>query len=299
VLLKDYFVMGLEANAVELLRSGNRGRIKGLERVIVKDRQGCAGSNNRTSSIGLIIGFSRRGLRFIKAPPGQQRLVNLLWSAELEVAGLLGDDGALMFGLEPGNQLSLEPAGLLGVQVTDLLRNIKERHNSLVMALLGSFLRCAPSTTYLNRELLASSVSNKLARLLLNVLGGARRFIDGSALLRTLSIADLFNGLVALLNGLVESLLFEGNLTDLLKVLLTHFFLGSFKQGHIGVMALLNILVCALENWILLNGLDGLLLLNAAKAGIRVILAATEINSTWNATIASLPSRPQSSVGQR
>ena len=63
----------------------------------------------------LIVGLSRCGRSRIQAPLGLQRLLNLLGVAELEVAGLLGDDGALMLGLELGDELGLEPAGLLGV----------------------------------------------------------------------------------------------------------------------------------------------------------------------------------------
>ena len=145
---------------------------------------------------------------------------------ELEVAGLLGDDGALMLGLQLGDQLGLEAAGLLGVQVTHLLRHIKEGGDGLVVTLLRSFLGNTSSSTDLNGELLALGVSNKLAGLLLNVLGGTRRLIDGSALLRALTIAHLLQWSVAFLYFFLKSLLLEGDLTFLLKVFLTHFLLS-------------------------------------------------------------------------
>ena len=51
--------------------------------------------------------------------------------AELECAGLLGDNGALVLGLQLGDQLGLQAAGLLGVQVTHLLGDINQRGQNL------------------------------------------------------------------------------------------------------------------------------------------------------------------------
>jgi hypothetical protein len=109
--------------------------------------------------------------------------------------------------------------------------------------------------------------------LFLNVLGGTRRLIDGPALFRSLSIADLLEGLVALLDGLFDSLLFEGNLASFLKVLLADLLLGGGELCHIGVVALFDIFVGTLQNGVLLKGLDSLLLLNAAQTGFGVINA--------------------------
>ena len=131
-----------------------------------------------------------------------------------------------MLGLQLGDKLGLESACFLGVQVADFLWHIKEGSNGFVVALLWSFLRNASSSTDLNRELLALGVSNKLAGLLLNVLGGTRRLIDGSALLRALTIAHLLQWSVAFLYFFLKSLLLEGDLTFLLKVFLTHFLLS-------------------------------------------------------------------------
>jgi hypothetical protein len=70
-------------------------------------------------------------------------------------------------------------------------------------------------------------VADKLARLLLDVLGGAGALVDGLALLGATAVANLLDGLVALLHGLVEGLLLEGDLARLFKVLLANLFLVS------------------------------------------------------------------------
>jgi hypothetical protein len=72
-------------------------------------------------------------------------------------------------------------------------------------------------------------VADKLARLLLDVLGGAGALVDGLALLGAAAVADLLDGLVALLHGLVEGLLLEGDLARLFKVLLANLFLVSMS----------------------------------------------------------------------
>ncbi len=51
--------------------------------------------------------------------------------AKLECAGLLGYNGALVLGLQLGDQLGLQTAGLLGVQVTHLLGDINKRGQHL------------------------------------------------------------------------------------------------------------------------------------------------------------------------
>ena len=184
-----------------------------------------------------------------------------------------------MLRLQAGDKPGLEAAGLLGVQVAHLLRDIHKVGDGLVMALLGTLLSNTASTADLNGELLTAGVTDKLAGLLFNVLGGARRLVHGSAFLRTLSIAHLLKRLVALLHGFIESLLLERDLAGLLKVLFTHLLLGGLELGDVGVVALLHILVCALKNGILLQRGDGLLLLNAAETGVGIGDAAGEVDA--------------------
>ena len=148
------------------------------------------------------------------------------------------------------------------------------------MALLSTFLSDTSSTTDLNGELLTLGVSNKLAGLLLNVPGGTGRLIDSTALLRALAIAHLLEGPVALLHILFNSLLLEGDLTALFKVLLANFLLGGVELCDIGVMALLNILVVALKNGILLQGLDNLLVLDTAVASLGISDTVAEVNTS-------------------
>ena len=237
-------------------------------------------AERRSQGVVLIVGLARSGFSGVKAPPGHQGLVDLLGLAELQVAHLLRDCCAFMLRLQAGDQLGLETAGLLGVQVTDLLGDIKERGDGLVVALLWTLISGAASTTDLNRELLTLGVANKLARLLLNVPGGTGGLIDGPALLGALAVAVLDEGSVAFLHSLLVSLLLKGDLTGLLEVLLTHLFLGRAELGHICIMALLHILVGTLQDGILLQGGHGLNLLNTAEARRRVGLAAREVNRT-------------------
>ena len=283
--LKD-FAMGVLKAAIEA------AAVLGLGGLGLVDGEGLAvGANGLGAGGGLVVRLTGGRGRGVQAPLGLQGLLNLLGVAELEVAGLLGDDGALMLGLELGDKLGLEPAGLLGVEVAHLLGDVKERHNSLVVALLGTLLGDTAGAADLNGQLLTLRVTNKLAGLLLDVLGGARGLIEGPALLWSLPVADLLEGLVALLHGLVESLLLEGDLAGLLEILLTHFLLSSLKLCHIGVMALFDVLVGALEDGILLESGDGLLLLNTAEAGLRICLAAREVNSSRGCLVL-LPALP-------
>ena len=144
-----------------------------------------------------------------------------------------------MLWLQLGDQLGLEPAGLLGIQVAHFLRDIKEGGDNLVMALFSTFLCDAACTANFNRELLAAGVSDKLAWLLLHILSRTGGFINSPALLRALkytfrifflkpfyplylSITDFLDGSVALLHGLVVGLLLECDAALLLKVLLAN-----------------------------------------------------------------------------
>ena len=201
------------------------------------------------------------------------------WLRELEIAHFLRHDGALMLGTELGHQLGDEPARLLRIEVTDLLRNIKERGDDLVMAFLWPLFKSTASSTDLYGQLLTAGVSHKLARLLLNILGAAGALIDSPALLWTLSIANLLNGLVAFLDSLIESLLLECDGTSLLKVLFTNLLLTGFELSDIGVVTLLCVLMSTLQDGLLLNAGHCLLLVDAAQAGVRISLTVAEVNS--------------------
>ena len=153
------------------------------------------------------------------------------------------------------------------------------------MALLRTLLGDTASTADLHRQLLAPGVSHKLAGLLLNVAGGAGGLVDGPALLRTLAVADLLERTVALLHGLLHSLLLEGDLTALLKVLLTNLFLSRRELSDIGVVALLHILVRALKNGILLQRCHGLDPLHTAEPSFRIVLTSAEVNTALDGTV--------------
>merc|ERR1719220_2068390 len=125
------------------------------------------GADDLAAGLALLVGLAGGGVGGVQAPLGLQGLVNLFGVAELEVAGLLGDDGALVLRLELGDKLGLEPAGLLGVEVTHLLGDIQERGDNLVVALLRTRLADTAGAADLNGELLTLCVTNKLAGLLL------------------------------------------------------------------------------------------------------------------------------------
>merc|ERR1719220_1329608 len=163
-------------------------------------------SQRSPQRILLVIALSRGGGRGVQTPAGLQGLGHLPWLAKLQVTRLLRHDGALVLRGQLGHQLGHKSAGLLGVEVTLLLGHIHQCCHNLVMALLLSLLIGAASSTNLNRKLLTGSVSNKLAGLLLHILGGAGGLVHSPALLRALTIADLLQGLVALPHGLVEGL---------------------------------------------------------------------------------------------
>jgi len=239
-------------------------------------------TNWSSQSLRFIIGFTWSGWCRVQAPLGLQWLFDFLWGSELEVAGLLGDDGTFVSGLQSWDKLGLEAAGLLWVQVTDLFRNIKERSDGLVVALFWSLLSHTASSANLNWKLLTLGVSDKLTRLLFNVLGGTAGFVDGSAFLWSLTVAHLFQRLVAFLDSLIDCLLLEGNLTALLKVLLTDLFLSRSELCDVSVVALLDILVGTFQDWIFLQSFDGLFFLHTAKAGFGVINTTTKVNSTRN-----------------
>jgi len=188
-------------------------------------------------------------------------------------------------GGQAGDKLGHKFADILGVQVTNFLRDINKGGENFLMALLITFLKDTSSTADLHWKLLAGSISNKLARLLLNVLGGTGGFIHSSALLRSLTIANLLNWFVAFVDSLIESFLLEGDGTGLLKVLLTHLLLTWFELGDIGVVALLCVLVGTLQDGFLLQAGHCLLLVNTAKTSVRVGDTVTEVHSSSNSTL--------------
>ena len=204
-------------------------------------------------ALGLSIGLTGLRSSGIKAPLGLQGLLNLLWGAETEVANLLGNYGALMRGRKLGSELSLEATGLLWVEVANLFRDVNGGGDGLVMALLRTLLCDTSSTTDLNGELLTLGVTNKLARLLLNIPGSAGALKQCAAFLRTLTIANFLQGPIALFHTLIKCLLLESNLATFLKVLLTKLFLSWFKLCDVGVVAFLHTLVGAFQDGITLE----------------------------------------------
>ena len=125
-------------------------------------------------SLRLIIGLTRGSWSWVQTPFGQERFVNLLGLGEFQGTGFLWHNGTLVLRLQLGDKLGDEPAGFLWVEITNLLWNINKGSDDLVMTLLFSLLKSTSSTTDLNWKLLAGSISNKLAWLLLHILGAAR-----------------------------------------------------------------------------------------------------------------------------
>jgi len=235
------------------------------------------------------VGLSRCRSTRVQTPFCQQWLVHWPRARELEDTRLFWNNRALVFWSQPRHKLVREFASFLWVQVAHFFGHINERGEDFIMALLWSFFENTTGSTDLNRELLTAGVSNKLARLLLHILGCAGRLVHSLANLGTLTVAHLLDRCVALPHCLVEGLLLEGDGTGLLKGLLTHLLLGWSELGDIGVVALLSVLVGALQDRILLDGGHCLLLVDTAQSGVRILLTAAEVNSTRNDT-ALLPS---------
>ena len=127
-----------------------------------------------------------------------------------------------------------------------------------------------------------TEIQNKLkliTGLLLDVSGGTRALINSTAFLGSLTIANLFQRLITFLDGLIDSLLLEGDLTGLFKVLLANLFLSGSELCHISVVAFLDIFVGTFQNGVFLDGFDGFFLLHAAQTGLGVVNTATEIDS--------------------
>ena len=179
-----------------------------------------------------------------------------------------------------GHQLGGITTSLLGIEVAHLLRLLHHGNDCLVVALFRTLFKGAAGATKLCWQLFTFCVTDKLTRPLLHVLCGAGGFVNSCALLLSLATAHLLNRGVALANSLVERLLVEGDGAGLLEVLLAHLLLAGLELGDVGVVALLCVLVGALQDGLLLQAGDGLLLLNTAEAGLGVLLTAAEVDPT-------------------
>ena len=62
-------------------------------------------------------------------------------------------------------------------------------------------------------------------------------------------------------------------------MIFTHLFLAGGELGDVGVVALLDVLVCALEDGVLLKAGHGLLLVDTAQPGVGVGHTVAEVNS--------------------
>ena len=165
------------------------------------------------------------------------------------------------------------------------------------MTLLGSLLKCTARSTDLHGKFLTGSVSHELTRLLLHVLGAAGRLVDSPALLRSLAVTNLLYGFVTFLNSFINSLLFEGDGTLLLEVLLANLLLGRLELSDVGVVTLLSVLVGALQDGILLQGGDFRDLVDTAEAGVRVSDTATEVDPTSDGLLLPALSPPPAEPG--
>ena len=158
------------------------------------------------------------------------------------------------------------------------------------MALLWSFFKGATGSTDLDRKLLTTSVTDKLAGLLLNVLGAAGGFVHRPALFRTLTIAHFLHWPVALPHCLVVGLLLERDLALLLEVLLAHLLLAWLELGDIGVVALLSLLVGALQDGLLLQTGHLRQLFDTAQPGLSILFTVAEVDPGTSSSLLLLPS---------
>lgn len=115
------------------------------------------------------------------------------------------------------------------------------------MALLRTFLSDTASSTDLHWQLITLGVTHELALSCLQVPGGTGRLIHSPALLRSLAITHLLYWPVALPNILLDRLLLKCDLTFLLVVLLASFLLCRTEICGVGVVALLHLLMPALQ----------------------------------------------------
>merc|ERR1719350_2652998 len=168
-------------------------------------------SKRSTKGIVLIIRLSWSSRGGVQTPSGLQRFRHLPGLAELQVTGLLGNNGALMFGCQLRYESCNKSAGFLRVEVTLFLRNINNRSNDFLMALFWPLLKGTTSSADLDRKLLTGGVSHELAGLLLHVLGLAGGLVHSPAFLGSLAVTNLLYRFVTFVYSLVESFLFEGD----------------------------------------------------------------------------------------
>ena len=176
--------------------------------------------------------------------------------------------------------LYLKSASFLWVEIAYFLRNINKGGDHLLVTLLRSLLKGTASSTDLDGKFLTGGVSHELTRLLLHILGAAGGLVHSLTDLLPLAVTDLLYRFVTFPHSLVESLLFEGDGASLLEVLLADLLLGGGELGDVGVVALLGVLVGALQDRLLLQAGDGLLLVHTAEPRVRVCDTPTEVNTT-------------------
>ena len=79
-------------------------------------------------------------------------------------------------------------------------------------------------------------------------------------------------------------------------MIFTHLFLAGGELGDVGVVALLDVLVGALQDGLLLQAGHCLLLLHAAQPGVGILLAAAEVNAALQFSKLSSRSMPSGSI---
>ena len=113
----------------------------------------------------------------------------------------------------------------------------------------------------------------------------------------TLATADLHQGSVALLHCLVLRLLGEGDGAGLLEVLLADLLLAGLELGDIGVVALLRVLVGALQDGILLQAGHLGHLVHAAEPGVGVRHAPAEVHPGREVALLPALAEPPAEAG--
>lgn len=214
-----------------------------------------AGSRVAAVAVAAVVGWLLR-VPLVQTPLRPQRFRLGLRRRELEHARLLRQRGALLLGPEAGHQLGDQPARLLGVEVADLLWHVHQRVDGLVVALLLALLHDAALAADLDGDLLALGVADELAAALVDVSRGAGRLVHGPALLGRVAVAAVTVAPLdlrpqALPHRLADRLLGERDLALFLKVFLARLLLRRLEVGYVGVVALLHVLVSALQDRVL------------------------------------------------
>ena len=102
---------------------------------------------------------------------------------------------------------------------------------------------------------------------------------------------NLHQRAVTFLHRLIPRLLHEGDGTFLVERLLADFLPARFELSDVGVVTLLGVLVSALQDRLLLQGGDGLLLVNTAEPCLGVLLTRAEVHPPGDGGVL-LPARP-------